>query len=441
LAGAGAFVAPGAFAQAGKEPEAAARPANPPFVEANLARPTPQQLAWQDMEFGMFCHFGINTFNDKEWSDGTISPKTFNPTELDADQWVKAAHDANIKYFMLTAKHHDGFCLWPTATTDYSVKSSPWRDGKGDVVGLAAEACRKYGVGFGLYLSPWDRHEPCYKDKEAYDKFYARQLTELVTRYGKLVEIWFDGAGSEGRTYNWPMIMEVVHKRQPGAMVFNMGQPTIRWVGNEDGYAPDPCWCAVEANDVLKFSSGGGKPDPRGAVWLPAECDARIRRNWFWHPTDAATLKSLDRLMDIYYRSVGHNANLLLNIGPDNRGLLPEQDVARLLEMAKEIERRFRQPLGAVEPSGKYIVLDFDDPTVINHAVLMEDLREGQRVLRYQLEASVEGDWVKVHEGTSIGHKKIARFEAVRAAQLRFQCLERLATPKIRSFQAFHVAA
>ena len=342
---------------------------------------------------------------------------------------------------MLTAKHHDGFCLWPTATTDYGVKSSPWRDGKGDVVALAAEACRKCGIAFGLYLSPWDRHEPCYKDKEAYDKFYARQLAELVANYGRLVEIWFDGAGSEGRTYNWPMIMEVVRKHQPDAMVFNMGQPTIRWVGNEDGIAPDPCWCAVAAEDVLKFSSGKGRPDPRGAAWLPAECDARIRRNWFWHSDDAATLKPLDRLMDTYYRSVGHNANLLLNIGPDNRGLLPEQDVARLLEMAREIQRRFRQPLGAVEPSGKYIVLDFDDPMVINHAVLMEDLREGQRVLRYQLEASVEGEWVKVNEGTSVGHKKIVRFETVRASQLRFECLERLATPKIRSFQAFHVAA
>ena len=190
-----------------------------------IAKPTKQQLEWQDMEMGMFCHFGLNTFMDREWGDGTDSPECFDPKALDCSQWVLAAKKAGMKYLILTAKHHDGFCLWPTKTTDYSVKSSPWENGKGDVVKLCSEACEKEGIHFGLYLSPWDRNAPCYSNKEEYDKFYLRQLTELITQYGPLVELWFDGAGSEGREYDWASVMEAINKYQPKAMVFNIGTP------------------------------------------------------------------------------------------------------------------------------------------------------------------------------------------------------------------------
>lgn len=210
--------------------------------EELAALPSREQMAWQDLELGMFCHFGINTFCDQEWGEGGDSPAVFNPLQLDARQWVSTAKEAGFRYFILTAKHHDGFCLWPTATSTYSVASSPWKEGRGDVVKECAEACRDLGVGFGIYLSPWDRHEPCYADPQAYDDFYALQLQELLTGYGPLTEIWFDGAGSEGRNYDWRRIMDLIKLHQPGAMVFNMGAPTIRWVGNEDGLAPYPCW-------------------------------------------------------------------------------------------------------------------------------------------------------------------------------------------------------
>jgi len=407
------------------------------MAQQDLARPTKQQVGWQDMEFGVFCHFGINTFHDKEWSDGTLDPATFNPSELDAEQWVRAARDAGAKYFMLTAKHHDGFCLWPTSTTDYSIKASPWRNGKGDVVREVANACKKYGVKFGVYLSPWDRHEPCYKDKEAYDEFYKRQLEELLTGYGELAEVWFDGAGSEGREYDWPEIIALVRKHQPNAMIFNMGEPTIRWVGNENGVAPYPCWNTVRKDDVLEFSRGAGRPDTRGSVWLPAECDARIRRNWFWHSDDAETLKSVDELMRMYYRSVGHGCNLLLNVGPDRRGLFPEQDAARLREFGAEIYRRFSKSLASASGKGDKLSVSFRQATWVDHAVTMEAIQNGERVRRYVIEAIVENEWRTVAEGTAIGHKKIDRFPPVHTKGVRFRCLASEGKPQIRQFAVF----
>ena len=407
------------------------------LAQSELARPTKQQVEWQDMELGVFCHFGINTFHDKEWSDGTLDPATFNPTELDAEQWVKAARDAGAKYFMLTAKHHDGFCLWPTSTTDYSVKQSPWRNGKGNVVKEVADACKKYGVKLGLYLSPWDRHEPCYKDKEAYDEFYKRQLEELLTGYGELVEVWFDGAGSEGREYDWPGIIALVRKHQPNAMIFNMGVPTIRWVGNENGVAPYPCWNTVKKEDVLQFSQGRGKVDPEGGVWLPAECDGRIRRNWFWHSNDAQTLKSVDKLMDMYYRSVGHGCNLLLNVGPDRRGLFPEQDASRLREFGAEIARRFSKSLGSTSGTGDHLSISFQRPIWVDHAVTMEAIQNGERVRKYFIEALVENRWRTVAEGTAIGHKKIDSFPAVRTTSVQFRCFASKGEPQIRRFAVF----
>jgi alpha-L-fucosidase len=302
-----------------------------------MSKPTAAQLAWQETGFALFLHFGINTFHGKEWSDGTLDPHTFNPTELDARQWVDTAVAAGAGHVILTAKHHDGFCLWPTDTTDYCVASSPWRDGNGDVVADLAEACREAGIGLGLYLSPWDRNAACYDDPDAYDTFYLRQLTELCTRYGRLTELWFDGAGSENRQYDWDAVMAVIDKHQPDAMVFNMGRPTIRWVGNEDGLADDPCWYVTDATGTSIYDA-----DPRslGALrYLPPECDVPIRRHWFWQPDHLHTLKSREHLLAIWYRSVALGAGLLLNVPPDRRGLIDEADRTRLLEFTAELRR------------------------------------------------------------------------------------------------------
>ncbi|SHF88309.1 alpha-L-fucosidase [Caldanaerobius fijiensis DSM 17918] len=404
----------------------------------NLPTPTKQQLAWQDMEMGMFCHFGLNTFNDKEWGDGTDSPETFNPTSLDARQWVKIAKKAGFKYFILTAKHHDGFCLWQTETTSYSVKSSPWKNGTGDVVKECAKACEEEGIGFGIYLSPWDRHEPCYSDKAAYDDFYIRQLTELLTRYGRLVEVWFDGAGSEGREYDWPRIISTVKKYQPDAMIFNMGAPTIRWVGNEDGVAPYPCWNAAKEARVSMFTKDMLTWLPETPEWVPAECDVPIRRrHWFWHPNDEDSLLSLDELMDIYYRSVGHGANLLLNVAPDNRGLIPDIDAKRVIEFGEEIRRRFSNPLSRCAGKGYELKLALNAAALVDHVILMEDIAYGERVREYVLEAEKGGNWIELVHGSAIGHKKIDRFEPIYTKELRLKVLKAEAEPLIRDFAAF----
>lgn len=403
-----------------------------------LARPTKAQYRWQDMEMGMFCHFGINTFCDQEWGDGTDSPEKFDPSSLDAHQWVSLAKEAGFKYFILTAKHHDGFCLWPTKTTDYSVASSPWKGGRGDVVKECAEACRKEGIGFGLYLSPWDRHEPCYSDKEAYDDFYVEQLTELLTGYGPLAELWFDGAGSEGREYDWPRIMGLVKKYQPEAMIFNMGAPTIRWVGNEDGVAPYPCWNTATEARISMFTDEMLSWLPETPDWVPAECDVPIRRrHWFWHPNDEDSLLSLEELKDIYYRSVGHGANLLLNVAPDDRGLIPEIDAQRVREFGKWIEETFSRPIHQTSGQGISLQIALDAAQPIDHVILAEEIAEGERVREYVLEVEQGGQWIEIIRGSAIGHKKIDRITPVITSKIRLRILKAVALPIIRNFAVF----
>ncbi|MCS7061983.1 MAG: alpha-L-fucosidase [Anaerolineae bacterium] len=393
-------------------------------------KPTSCQLAWQDAEFGLFCHFGINTFYDKEWSDGSLSPAAFNPTRLNTRQWVEMAKAAGARYLIFTAKHHDGFCLWQTETTDYSVRAAPWKDGQGDVVAELAQACHDLNMPLGLYLSPWDRHEPCYGDPPTYDRFYVRQLTELCTRYGPLFELWFDGAGSEGRTYNWEAIIEVVNRYQPNALVFNMGRPTIRWVGNEDGLAADPCYYVVDSAAVSIYTD---RQDAVPKAYMPPECDVPIRQHWFWHADDLHTLKSKEHLLGIYYRSVGLGANLLLNVPPNREGLLDEIDCRRLLEVADEIKRRFADPIPArLTQQGALITLDFGRPVTCDHLILQEDLRDGQRVDGYTLRAE---DRV-IAAGCTIGHKKIHVFPAITAQHLSLQLNTEAA--RILSVDAYH---
>ncbi|GIN72484.1 hypothetical protein J14TS2_29590 [Bacillus sp. J14TS2] len=406
---------------------------------SKLPLPSIPQVFWQNLDLGMFCHFGMNTFCDQEWGEGNDSPELFNPTELDATQWVKLAKKAGFKYFILTAKHHDGFCLWPTKTTDYSVKSSPWKDGKGDVVRECADACREEGMHFGIYVSPWDRNASCYDDPEAYDNFYCEQLTELMTQYGPLGEVWFDGAGSEGRVYDWERIIGIVKKHHPNAMIFNMGRPTIRWVGNEDGVAPYPCWNTESVAKISMFSNDRATWLPGTPEWLPAECDVPIRkRHWFWHPNDEESLLSLEELMNIYYRSVGHGTNLLLNVSPDNRGLIPEVDANRLLEFAEEINKRFSQPLAVTSGTGNEIELDLDKETEIDHIVLREDISFGERVRKFAVEALVDGEWQTIAEGTAIGHRHIKEIPSIRTKKLKLNVIEAVAPAVISEISIYY---
>ncbi|MBO0811692.1 MAG: alpha-L-fucosidase [Microlunatus sp.] len=377
-----------------------------------LLPPSPGQLAWQRQELGVFFHFGVNTFAGLEWSDGTLSPGSFDPAELDADQWVGTAAAIGARYVVLTAKHHDGFCLWPTATTDYSVASSPWQGGAGDVVAEVGEAAEKYGLGLGLYLSPWDRHAACYPDPAAYDRYYQQQLRELCTRYGTLSELWFDGAGSQGREYDWAGIGEVIAETQPQAMIFNMGDPTIRWVGNEDGLAADPVEYVVAETDFSQYTVQTTKLDR--ALYLPPECDVSIRKGWFWADHDHP--KSLDHLLAIHYRSVGMGANLLLNLPPDDRGLLPDQDLSRLREWRTELDRRFGSPIEAVltpDGPGRWRA-DFGSAVRLDHLELAEDYTDGQRVAAHKI---ISGDQL-LAGGLTIGNKRLHVFDEVETSSL-----------------------
>lgn len=381
-----------------------------------IPRPTPAQLAWQEAGFGVFFHVGVNTFAGNEWSDGTIPAADFAPTDLDADEWVRAARDLGATYVVLTAKHHDGFCLWPTGTTDYSVASSPWKDGKGDVVAEVAEACRRQGMELGLYLSPWDRNAECYEDAAAYDEFYLAQLRELCTDYGDLFELWFDGAGSAGREYDWDGIGALIAELQPGAMVFNMGPATIRWVGNEDGLASDPCEYVTDSTDLNNYDEDVVGIGERR--YLPPECDVSIRRGWFWQPGEEP--KSLEHLLAIHDRSIGLGANLLLNVPPDRRGRIDPADQARLAEFGEALRARFGAGREAtLELSADGATASLPAGTRFDHVELRETLRAGQRVRAHRVLAA---DGTVLAEGGTIGVRRIHRLPgAVEAGTLRIE--------------------
>lgn len=415
--------------------------------------PSPQQVAWQDMEIGAIFHFGTNTFLDREWGDGTAEPSVFNPGSVDAEQWIEAVKAAGAKYVILVAKHHDGFCLWPSQLTNYSVKSSPWKGGKGDLVREVAEAARKNGLKFGIYLSPWDRHDARYADAKEYDKYYFGQLDELSSGYGELVEFWMDGAGSAGHTYDFDRIVQELRMWQPNTMVFAdvalYKYADLRWVGNEDGRAPYENWNVVDRSGYLR--------------WRPVEADTPLRKlHWFWHPNDEASLKSLAELVDDYDQTVGRGAQLMLGIAPDRNGRVPEADVARLKEFGETIQKRYSHNLvkdrdrmpdpyqealdGDLEtvlstPEGSHsavIVVNFKEPVTFDCAVTMEWLNDGQHVQKYAIEVLDGGEWKRVAESQAIGHKKIDHFEAVTTNRVRLNLLETTSTAHIREFQLYN---
>jgi alpha-L-fucosidase len=417
-------------------------------------KPAPQQVAWQDLEFGVIIHFSTNTFLDREWGDGAADPSVFNPTEFNPDQWMEAIRAAGAKYVVLVTKHHDGFCLWPTEQTNYSVKASPWEGGKGDVVGDVARSAHKYGLKFGVYLSPWDRHEPKYKDSAAYDDYYQAELTELATRYGDLVEFWLDGAGSGGHIYNFPKIVETLRTYQPNTIVFAdtglFEYGDARWVGTETGIVPYENWNVIDRHGYLR--------------WRPVEADTPLRKlHWFWHPNDEASLKSLDELVTTYDQTVGRGAQLMLGIAPDRRGLLAESDVARLDEFGKAIHSRYANNLAIQHaptstgvtaaldgdpdtfwsaPEGSHhstLEVSFSKPVTFNRALSMEWLNDGQRVQKYSIDVWTGTEWKSVAMAQAIGHKKIDVFPAVTASRVRLNILSSSDAAMIRELQLFNV--
>jgi len=419
-------------------------------------KPSPQQVEWQDLEMGAIIHFGPNTFLDREWGDGTADPRVFNPTQFSPEQWMQALQSAGIKYVVFVAKHHDGFCLWPTAQTDYSVKSSPWENGHGDIVRQVEQAARKYGLKFGVYLSPWDRHEPRYNNSAEYDKYYAAELDELVQGYGDLQELWLDGAGSAGHVYNFPRIIEELRTYQPNTLVFAdvalFDYGDIRWVGNESGEIPYENWNVIDRHGFLR--------------WRPVEADTPLRKNhWFWHPNDESSLKTLPELISTYEQTVGRGGQLMLGIAPDRRGLLPEADVQRLKELGAALRNRYGNNLVArhikatpeVElaldgnpdtfwsaPPGSHhalLEINFAAPITFDHALTMEWLNDGQHIEKYAIEIYGNGKWISVFQGQAIGHKCIDRFPPVTATRVRLNILSSSAEAHIREFQLFNSTA
>ena len=402
-------------------------------------RPTRSQLDWQRDELAIFLHFGVNTFTDREWGEGQENPAIFLPSELDARQWTRVARDAGARVLILTAKHHDGFCLWPTKTTSHSVASSSWRGGQGDVVRELVDACRADGLGVGLYLSPWDRNAPSYGDSPRYNDFYCAQLTELLTRYGPLRELWFDGANGEGpngrhQIYDWPRIWGLVRQHQPEAVIFSDAGPDVRWIGNERGVAAETNWSTVDPA-VVPYPGASGDAvmamlqhgDPRGAVWRPGETDVSIRPGWFYHPSEDDRVRSSDELVELYFTSVGRNSKLLLNVPPTPAGRLHERDAANLLAARRRLTNLFANDLAASaksrwRPTGArsaILEIDLGRSRTVAIADLREDVTRGQAVARYTLSGWNGGAWQPLARGTTIGFRRLVRFTPTPVRRVR----------------------
>ncbi len=454
--------------------------------------PTVRQLMWQELEYCAFLHFGMNTFTDKEWGYGDDAPALFNPAGFDADSIVHTLRAAGMRGIILTCKHHDGFCLWPSKATDYTVAKSLWKGGTGDIVRELSDASRRAGMNFGVYLSPWDRHDSSY-GRPAYLALYRAQLKELLTSYGRLSEVWFDGAnGGDGyyggakerRTidrrsyYGWPDTWKLVRSLQPDAVIFSDVGPDVRWVGNENGVAGETCWSLYtphgEAGDepapgYVRASEGTtGQRD--GAAWIPAECDVSIRPGWFYHPSEDTLVKSPDRLFDLYCNSVGRNGSLLLNVPPDRSGQLSSADVHALEGFRRYLDHAFSRNLAteaavrgsntrgndpAFAPSDAIdssedtywstddstrkssLTLVWKTPVACSMMMIQEYIPLGQRVERFAVDAWSNGKWKQVAGGTTIGHKRILRFPEVTAQRLRLRVLSAKGCPAISNIGVF----
>jgi len=436
------FLVTGAMAAAGFATGLRAAPPRP--------RPSRAQLAWQRDELALFFHFGVNTFSNREWGDGKEDPATFNPSQLDASQWAAAARAAGARSAILTAKHHDGFCLWPTKTTTHSVAKSPWRDGHGDVVREFVDACRAERLRPGLYLSPWDRNSPVYGDSPRYNDLYCDQLTELLTRYGPLAEVWFDGANGEGpngkkQAYDWPRVWALVRKLQPEAIMFSDAGPDVRWCGNEKGSGGDPNWSTVDPRVVTYPGvSGPGVSaalqhgDPDGSAWRPAEADTSIRPGWFHHPAEDTRVRTADQLVDLYFQSVGRNAKLLLNVPPTQRGLLHDTDVTQLTKFRDGLEEIFRVDAAASRRVAWRVTgekaataeIELARSEQIAVVRIEENIASGQAIAKHVVTASDGGEWRELARGTTVGYTRLHRFEPTTARRVRVTIEDAAAPPE-----------
>lgn len=403
------------------------------------ARPTPQQRAWQDLEVGMFVHFAPNTWQDVESDNLTTPLSAINPVHLNTDQWVETAIALGARYIVFVAKHQGGFCMWQTQTTEYSIRNTPWKDGKGDVLAEIAASCRKHRMPLGVYVCPRDDHfgasnggvckTPELQSK--YNAMYRQQLTEVFTRYGELVELWFDGS-------TVVPVADLVHRYQPNAMAFQGPAATVRWVGNEDGFAPYPCWNSLSATDAHTGVATALDGDPNGTAWMPVEADASIRRpDWFWSTTNANKVLSVDQLMSIYYRSVGRGAQLLVNIPANREGLLPDPDRNAAAAFGREVRRRFDQPLASTHGTGTSFELKLGKRLRVDTVILQEEISNGERVRAYSIEGLIDGKWTSLCTGSAIGHKRIQPVPANVVSALRLRVTSSAGQPVIRTFAAF----
>jgi len=443
----------------------------------NIVEPIPsnRQKIWQEMEYYAFIHFNMNTFTNKEWGYGDESPSTFNPTSLDTNQWAEVIKNSGMKGIIITAKHHDGFALWPSNYTSHSVKNSPWKNGEGDLIKDLEKSCRKFGLKLGIYLSPWDRNHPDYGTKK-YISYFRNQLTELLTNYGEIFEVWFDGAnggsGFYGGTneirkvdkktyYDWENTHKIIRELQPNAVIFSDAGPDIRWVGNEKGYANKTTWSNIYKDsvyggmpDYYKFSSG----QENGSHFIPTETDVSIRPGWYYHPEEDDKVKSLEKLIDIYFNSVGLNSSLLLNIPVDTRGLIHENDTKRLYELNNYIRNTFSNnflmeskmyfndtshPINKLIDNkistmcpfknklNNVIEISLNENKIVDIFKISENINLGQRVKKFRLQALVDDIWVTIEEGTTIGSKRLIKFDPIDIKKLKFTIIDSKDIPMI----------
>lgn len=453
-----------------------------------LPLPSEAQLAWHEMELNAFIHFTTNTFTDLEWGYGNESPSVFNPTDVDVDQWITTLKDAGFKMAILTCKHHDGFCLWPSKYTEHSIEHSPYKNGKGDIVREVSDACKRHGLKFGIYLSPWDRNHKDYGKKE-YIEYYRNQLKELFSKYGPVTEMWFDGANGgdgyygganetrkiNGRTYyEWPVTMGIVKQFEPDIIFFSDAGPGVRWVGNERGIAGETNWNTINTDTLYAGKPGiekllqTGSPD--GRQWVPAEVDVSIRPGWFYHAKEDSLVKSPETLFEIYLTSVGRGSTLLLNVPPDRRGKFHEIDVASLRGFRALLDKEFarnyasKARTNATNTRGKQsqfasknlvdgdkntywaaddkvnaasVEVTLDQEQTVKYVVLQEYIRLGQRVSEFNIEARVNGSWKKIASGTTIGYKRILKVDPVKTSQLRVNIKSAKAAVTLSSIEVY----
>jgi len=404
--------------------------------------PTKQQLAWHEKEFYLFMHFGPNTFTNLEWGKGSEDPNVFNPTAIDCNQWASIAKASGAKGIIITAKHHDGFSLWPSKYSKHTVRESKWMDGKGDVIKMLSEACKKAGIEMGVYISPWDRNHPEY-GTAAYNDIYIQTMKELLTGYGNLTELWWDGANGEGpngkkQVYDFTRFKDSAMSYQPNILIFSDIGPHIRWVGNENGLINETNWNLL---DTAGFKRGEGAPandtlnrgNFNGKNWIGAEADVSIRKGWFYHEEEDSTVKSGKTLFNLYLNSVGHGGNLLLNVPPNRKGLIAPQDSAALMDFRKIREAAFKTNLfknAVIKNTKNETAIYLTTPVSINSIQLQEQIKFGQRVIRFEIYAGdKEADMKKIAGSTTIGRKKIIQFPTTTAKCFKVKIIETKATP------------